>query len=170
MPRPHRATEAETTAERSHEILARFDRYHPVRIDLTLDRIVRLLADLGDPQRRLPPVIHVAGTNGKGSTIAFLRAIYEAAGSTVSTYTSPHLVDITERFVLAGKTIATDALLDLLEEVDAANRGQSTPSSRSSRPQRLLRCRGHRRISCCWKLALVAATTPPTSSTRRWQP
>ncbi len=124
MPTPQTAPKAAITAERSHDILARFNRYHPARIDLTLDRIVRLLADLGDPQRRLPPVVHVAGTNGKGSTIAFLRAICEAAGLAVSTYTSPHLVDITERFVLAGKTISTAALINLFEEIDAVNRGQ----------------------------------------------
>jgi dihydrofolate synthase/folylpolyglutamate synthase len=124
MPMLRTATERATTAERGHDILARFDRYHPARIDLTLDRIVRLLHDLGDPQRRLPPVIHVAGTNGKGSTIAFLRAICEAAGLAVSTYTSPHLVDITERLVLAGETITLDALRDLFDEVDGINGGR----------------------------------------------
>ena len=118
------ATEPVTAATRHHDILARFDRYHPARIDLTLDRVVRLLADLGDPQQHLPPVIHVAGTNGKGSTIAFLRAIYEAAGLAVSTYTSPHLVDITERFVLAGATITVEVLRDLLDEVDGVNGGR----------------------------------------------
>lgn len=106
------------------DILARFDRYHPARIDLTLDRTERLLAALGNPQESLPPVIHVAGTNGKGSTIAFLRAIYEAAGLAVSSYTSPHLVDFTERFVLAGETISSAALCDLLSEVDEINDGQ----------------------------------------------
>ncbi|NNE86271.1 MAG: bifunctional folylpolyglutamate synthase/dihydrofolate synthase [Alphaproteobacteria bacterium] len=106
------------------DILARFDRYHPVRIDLTLDRTERLLAALGNPHEALPPVIHVAGTNGKGSTIAFLRAMYEAAGLAVSSYTSPHLVDFTERFVLAGETISNAALCDLLNEVDAINDGQ----------------------------------------------
>ena len=107
---PRTATEPVATAERRHDILARFDRYHPARIDLSLDRIVRLLADLGDPQLRLPPVIHVAGTNGKGSTIAFLRAIYEAAGLAVSTYTSPHLVDITERQQIGPAVMVDHAL------------------------------------------------------------
>ena len=81
MPRmtPKRAGAADTL----QDILACFDRYHPSRIDLTLDRIVRLLADLDAPHRKLPPVIHVAGTNGKGSTIAFLSAIYRAAGLAV---------------------------------------------------------------------------------------
>ena len=105
-------------------ILARFDRYHPARIDLTLERIYRLLDDLGNPQRELPPVIHVAGTNGKGSTIAFLRAICAAAGLAVSAYTSPHLLRFSERFVLAGQEIGMNALCDLLLEVDAINAGK----------------------------------------------
>ena len=113
-----------TAADNLHDILARFDRYHPARIDLTLDRVIRLLGALGDPQRSLAPVIHVAGTNGKGSTIAFLRAIYEAAGLVVSTYTSPHLVNFTERFVLGGNEISAAVLCDLLREVDAVNSGQ----------------------------------------------
>ena len=112
MPRP--ANERVATADTLHDILARFDRYHPSRIDLTLDRTARLLAALGQPHQNLPPVIHVAGTNGKGSTIAFLRAVYEAAGLAVSAYTSPHLVDFTERLVLAGETISEGALRDLL--------------------------------------------------------
>lgn len=122
MPRmAHKQADAAATLQ---DILARFDRYHPARIDLTLDRIVRLLAELGNPHRKLPPVVHVAGTNGKGSTIAFLRAIFEAAGLAVSSYTSPHLVNFTERFVLAGKEISIGALCDLLREVEAVNNGQ----------------------------------------------
>lgn len=123
MPKPRRVIDRMASADTLQDILARFDRYHPSRIDLTLDRTARLLTALGEPQSSLPPVIHVAGTNGKGSTIAFLRAIYEAAGFAVSTYTSPHLVDFTERFVLAGETISTAALCDLLNEVDAVNGG-----------------------------------------------
>ena len=123
MSTPLPANEQVGTNETLQDILARFDRYHPARIDLTLGRVIRLLAALGNPHRNLPPVIHVAGTNGKGSTIAFLRAIYEAAGLSVSTYTSPHLVDFTERVVLAGETISTAALCDLLNEVDAINDG-----------------------------------------------
>jgi dihydrofolate synthase/folylpolyglutamate synthase len=113
-----------TSADTLHDILAQFDRYHPARIDLTLDRTLRLLGELGDPQRKLPPVVHVAGTNGKGSTIAFLRAIYEAAGLAVSSYTSPHLIDFTERFVLAGQEISLAGLCDLLREVETVNAGQ----------------------------------------------
>lgn len=106
------------------DILARFDRYHPARIDLSLDRVERLLAALGAPQRKLPPVIHIAGTNGKGSTLAFLRAMCEAAGLAVSTYTSPHLVRFTERFVLGGTEIAETDLCTLLLQVEAVNAGQ----------------------------------------------
>ena len=84
---------------------------------LGLDRITRLLARLGDPHLRLPPVFHVAGTNGKGSTCAFLRAALEAAGYRVHAYTSPHLVRFNERIRLAGALIADDALAALLGEV-----------------------------------------------------
>ena len=78
---------------------------HPQRIDLSLDRMKALCAALGDPQHRLPPVVHVAGTNGKGSTVAMIRAIAEAAGLRVHAYTSPHLVRFNERIRLAGRLI-----------------------------------------------------------------
>jgi len=84
-------------------IVARLTSLHPKRIDLSLDRMWRILAALGHPQRRLPPTIHVAGTNGKGSTMAFMRAILEAAGLRVHVYTSPHLVRFNERFRLGAK-------------------------------------------------------------------
>lgn len=84
---------------------------------LTLDRIRALCARLGDPQDRLPPVFHVAGTNGKGSTIAWLRAAIEAAGGSVHAYTSPHLVRFNERIRIAGKLIEDDRLAELLEQV-----------------------------------------------------
>lgn len=87
-------------------------------IDLSLERMWRLLAVLGNPQEKLAPVIHVAGTNGKGSTIAYLRAIYQAAGYRVHAYTSPHLVRFNERIVLAGQEIGDDALLRLLIRVN----------------------------------------------------
>ena len=83
-------------------ILARLLALHPKRIDLSLERVQRLLAALGHPERKLPPVIHVGGTNGKGSTIAFLRAMLEAAGQRVHVYSSPHLVRINERFRLGA--------------------------------------------------------------------
>jgi len=101
-------------------ISARLRARHPQRIDLSLDRMRLLCAALGDPQERLPPVIHVAGTNGKGSTVAFIRAIAEAAGLTVHTYTSPHLVRFNERIRLAGRLIEDaplNAILDRIERV-----------------------------------------------------
>ena len=87
--------------ERSTAILERLLHLHPREIDLSLERVERLMADLGYPDKRLPPVIHVAGTNGKGSTTAFMRAMLEAAGQRVHVYTSPHLVRFHERIRLA---------------------------------------------------------------------
>jgi dihydrofolate synthase/folylpolyglutamate synthase len=104
-------------------ILARLNALHPKRIDLSLDRVQRLLAALDHPERKLPPVIHVAGTNGKGSTIAFLRAILEAAGLHVHVYTSPHLVRFNERFRLAGSLVSDDELAAALEECERVNAG-----------------------------------------------
>jgi dihydrofolate synthase/folylpolyglutamate synthase len=108
-------------------IVARLLALHPKRIDLTLERMWRILAALGHPERRVPPVIHVAGTNGKGSTVAFLRAILEAAGLRVHVYTSPHLVRFNERFRLgaAGEgRLASDAeLADALASCERANGG-----------------------------------------------
>ncbi len=104
--------------------LERLKALHPKLIDLSLGRMRRLCAALGDPQRRLPPVIHVAGTNGKGSTVAMLRAIAEAAGLKVHVFTSPHLVRFAERIRLAG-TLITDAhLAAVLERIEAVNAGQ----------------------------------------------
>lgn len=92
---------------------------HPQRIDLSLDRMRVLCAALGDPQHRLPPVIHLAGTNGKGSTVALLRAIAEAAGLKVHVYTSPHLVRFNERIRLAGELITDEALNAILDRIEA---------------------------------------------------
>ncbi len=104
--------------------LERLRALHPIKIDLTLGRTLRLLEDLGRPQDRLPPVIHVAGTNGKGSTIAFLRAIAEAAGLRVHVFTSPHLVRFAERIRLAGKLISDDQLNEVILHVEKVNAGQ----------------------------------------------
>lgn len=104
--------------------LERLKSLHPQLIDLSLDRTLRLLEALGRPQDRLPPAIHVAGTNGKGSTVAFLRAIAEAAGMTVHVLTSPHLVRFAERIRVAGTLIEETALAEILARVEAANAGQ----------------------------------------------
>ncbi|MFS0741230.1 folylpolyglutamate synthase/dihydrofolate synthase family protein [Brevundimonas sp. 3P9-tot-E] len=93
---------------------------HPQRIDLSLDRMRALCAALGNPQDKLPPVVHVAGTNGKGSTVALIRAIAEAAGLRVHAYTSPHLVRFNERIRLAGTLITDEALNAILDRVEAA--------------------------------------------------
>jgi len=111
-----------------NDILARLTTLHPKRIDLTLDRIWRVLDRLDNPERRLPPVIHVAGTNGKGSTVAYLRAMLEAAGLAVHVYTSPHLVRINERFRLGrrrqpGRLVSDDELRAALIRCEAVNGG-----------------------------------------------
>jgi dihydrofolate synthase/folylpolyglutamate synthase len=109
---------------RAHDAaLARLQALHPKLIDLSLDRMRRLCVALGDPQDRLPPVIHVAGTNGKGSTVAYLRAMAEAAGLKVHVFTSPHLVRFAERIRLAGTLISDEHLADVLDRVEAANAG-----------------------------------------------
>ncbi len=108
---------------RIEPIVARLQSLHPRLIDLSLDRLLRLLAQLGHPEQRLPPVLHVAGTNGKGSTCAFLRAIGEAAGLRVHVYTSPHLVRFNERFRMAGRLVTDDELAETLERIEQVNDG-----------------------------------------------
>lgn len=105
----------------SDAVLDRLTRLHPKVIDLTLARIERLLAALGHPERALPPVIHVAGTNGKGSVVAMIRAGLEATGARVHVYTSPHLARFHERIRLAGTLIPEDRLIAELERCEAAN-------------------------------------------------
>lgn len=108
----------------SHQILERLKHLHPKMIDLSLGRIQGLLAKLGNPHQRLAPVIHVAGTNGKGSTVAYLRAIFEAAGYRVHAYISPHLVHFHERIRVAGRLIDDITLTALLDECEKTNAGQ----------------------------------------------
>ena len=115
---------AELVAAVSESVLERLTRLHPKLIDLSLGRMSRLLHALGDPQHRLPPVLHVAGTNGKGSTSAFLRAIAEAGGLSAHVYTSPHLVRFHERIRLAGRMVSEAELYATLLEVEHANDGQ----------------------------------------------
>ncbi len=112
------------SATTSDVVLARLTRLHPKLIDLSLGRIEGLLAALGNPQDKLPPVVHVAGTNGKGSTIATLRACLEAGGYRVHAYISPHLVRFHERVRLAGQLIGEDRLIELLEECERVNQGK----------------------------------------------
>ena len=110
------------------ELIARLSALHPKRIDLSLDRMHRLLERLDHPERKLPPVIHVAGTNGKGSTIAYLRAILEAAGLRVHVYTSPYLVRINECFRIGerggGRLVDDDELRAVLEHCERVNAGE----------------------------------------------
>ena len=109
----------------SDVILERMMALHPKVIDLTLDRVWRLLAALGNPQENLPPVIHIAGTNGKGSTQAMIRAGLEATGKRVHAYTSPHLARFHERIRLAGDLISEAHLTEVLDECYTANKGEN---------------------------------------------
>ena len=109
---------------RSDAVLERLTRLHPKLIDLSLERIERLLAALGHPERQLPPVVHVAGTNGKGSTIAFLQAICEAAGLSAHVYVSPHLIRFNERIAVRGRPIGEEPLNEVLAACEEANGGE----------------------------------------------
>ncbi len=109
------------TTPTSDALLSRMMALHPKIIDLTLDRVWRLLAATGHPEKSLPPVIHIAGTNGKGSTQAMIRAGLEGMGKSVHAYTSPHLARFHERIRLSGELIDETALTDLLDECLAAN-------------------------------------------------
>src|SRR3954462_11988402 len=106
-------------------IVARLTSLHPKLIDLSLDRMRRILGSLGHPEEQLPPTIHVAGTNGKGSTVAFMRAILEAAGLRVHVYTSPHLVRFNERFRLGheggGRLVSDEQLAAALVDCETVN-------------------------------------------------
>lgn len=119
-------TKVKTTVKTnaSDAILARLLDLHPKLVDLSLGRVERLLTALDNPEQKLPPVVHVTGTNGKGSTLAFLRAICEAAGYRVHAYASPHLVYFHERIRLAGELIAEDHLEAILQECEDANAGE----------------------------------------------
>jgi dihydrofolate synthase/folylpolyglutamate synthase len=112
-----------TLPDRIEPIIARLHNLHPRLIDLSLDRLQRLLAQLGSPEQRLPPVLHVAGTNGKGSTCAMLRAMIEAAGWRAHVYTSPHLVRFNERFRIAGTLVSDEDLAEAFETIERVNAG-----------------------------------------------
>lgn len=110
------------------ELIERLGAYYPRAIDPNLERTFRLLHDLGDPHQKLPPVIHIAGTNGKGSTLATVRAIAETAGLSCHVMTSPHLVRFNERLVLAGEEMPTAQIIDLLLETERLNAKQPVTS------------------------------------------
>lgn len=108
--------------------LDRLTTYYPKAIDLGLERTFRLLEDLGNPHLHMPPIFHVGGTNGKGSTLAYIRSIAESAGLSCHAMTSPHLVRFNERFVVAGRELENQQLLQLIEEVEDINAGRPTTS------------------------------------------
>mgnify|MGYP000069101219 FL=1 len=108
--------------KKSEQILKRLESLHPKQIDLSLERTLNLLKKIGNPQKKLPPTIHVAGTNGKGSTIAFLRSIFEENNYKVQVYTSPHLINFNERIRINSKLISNELLISLLEECEYYNK------------------------------------------------
>ena len=154
----------------SDQLLAELQALHPRLIDLSLGRIERLLAKLGNPHTSLPPVIHIAGTNGKGSTTAYLKAMLEAAGKRVHVYTSPHLVRFHERIELAGADgKATPDRRGRARRRAGAHAGANDGddhhvSSRSRRPPPSWPSPSIRPMRCCWRSASAAGSTPPTSS------
>ncbi|CAK7193569.1 Folylpolyglutamate synthase [Commensalibacter sp. Nvir] len=109
---------------RPKQILERLNALYPSLIDLSLNRLKRLLGDLGNPEKKIPPIVHVAGTNGKGSTCSFLRAIGEHAGLKAHVYTSPHLVNLNERFRIAGTLAEDQLLIETLREIERVNQKQ----------------------------------------------
>ena len=111
-------------SDNTDPVLARLTSLHPRLMDLSLDRLQGLLAKLGNPERRLPPIVHVAGTNGKGSCCAFLRAIGEEAGWKVHVFTSPHLVRFNERFRVAGEIVSDAVLNATMAHIEAVNAGE----------------------------------------------
>ena len=119
------AAQKQLDDSKSTAVLERLLSLHPKKIDLALERIQRLLNDLGNPERKLAPVVHVAGTNGKGSVCAFTRAMLEAQGLRVHMHISPHLVRFHERIRIAGELISEDELVATLEEVERVNAGRA---------------------------------------------
>ncbi|MEM9469922.1 MAG: folylpolyglutamate synthase/dihydrofolate synthase family protein [Pseudomonadota bacterium] len=124
MQKLHNRSDNPETEKRLQEILGTLYSFYSQKIDMSLERVERFLHQLGDPHLKLPPVVHVAGTNGKGSTIAILRSLLEAHEKKVHVMTSPHLVHPTERVRLAAELISSDYLIELLEECLAVNRSE----------------------------------------------
>ena len=148
------------------EVIARLSALHPAQIDLTLDRIQRLLEQLGHPERKLPPVIHVAGTNGKGSTVAYLRAMLEAAGLRVHVYTSPYLVRANECYRLGrvggGALVGDDELPAALRALRGGQCRRADHGVRDQDRGGVLPVRATiRPMSCCWRSGSAAGSMPP---------
>ena len=110
--------------DKSTKILKRLELLHPKKIDLSLKRLIKLLTKLDNPHLKLSPIIHVAGTNGKGSVTSFLRSIFEFSNYKVHTYTSPHLINFNERIRINSKLISNNHLSTLLEECEYYNKGE----------------------------------------------
>ena len=156
-----------TRPKSSDVLLAELSRLHPKLIDLSLERITVLMERLGAPHRHLPPVFHIAGTNGKGSTTTFIRAILEAAGKRVHTYTSPHLIRFHERIRLArapgvSSDIEETELVDYLERVTVANAGDPMTFFEMTTAAAFLLSRRYRPTQCCLKSDLAGGWTPRT--------
>ena len=112
------------SVDKSNQILKRLELLHPKKIDLSLFRLNKLLKKLGNPHLNLAPVIHIAGTNGKGSVTSYLRSIFEAANLRVHTYTSPHLIKFNERIRINSNLIENKYLNSLLEECEKKNNSE----------------------------------------------
>ena len=138
----------QSSSRRSDAVLERLSRLHPKIIDLSLGRTLALLDKLGRPQDHLPPVIHVAGTNGKGSVLAFLRAIFTASGRCSHVYSSPHLVRFHERIRLAGELISEEALIALLEKCEELNGNAGITFLKSPQRRPFMPFPRHLRIFC----------------------
>lgn len=124
MQKLHNKSDNPAVEKRLDDILEELYSFYSQKIDMSLERVERFLRKLGDPHLNLPPVVHIAGTNGKGSTIAMLRSLLEADGKRAHIMTSPHLVHPTERIRLAGELITSEYLIELLQECLAVNRSE----------------------------------------------
>jgi hypothetical protein len=147
-------------------LLDRMMSLHPKLIDLTLDRVWRLLEALGHPERQLPPVVHVAGTNGKGSTIAMIRAGLEGGGGGCHVYTSPHLARFHERIRVAGELISEEAFIKVLDECWETNGRQPITFFEITTVAAILAFARTKADWCCWRWGSAGGSMRPTS----WRP
>ncbi len=148
-------------ASDSQAYLARFLELHPKYIDLSLERMWQLLDQLSNPETKLPPVIHIAGTNGKGSTLAYLKAMMQAQGLRVHAYTSPHLVHFHERIELDGQPISETELAAIFAEVEEKMPVRQLHFLRPQPRRRFLHLPNMKLIICCLRLAWAGGLTPP---------